>query len=89
MITVSYPITINGVVNGVVTTNIDMSSFTRMKTNDEHYPTMFTNIINSNNVFLFDSINEGLVGSPLSEYTSPEDLKLITDNFTNSKSKIL
>ena len=81
IVSISYPIIIDGITQGIILTDVDMSSFSRIKTSDESYPTMFTNILNTNNNIVFDSTNDELVGTNFSEYVSSEDFQTITNKF--------
>ena len=81
VVTISYPIVVDGVSLGVILTDVDMGSFERIKTTDEKYDTMYTNIINTNNVYVFDSTDPELAGKNMADYNSNNDQKIITDGF--------
>ena len=83
IVTVSYPITDNGRVIGVIVTDVDMGSFERIKTTDVKYPTMFANVLNSRGAYVFDSSNPALAGHNITEYNSGAGMKEINDGFAS------
>ncbi|MEG2512040.1 MAG: methyl-accepting chemotaxis protein [Acetivibrio sp.] len=62
MVSVSYPIIYKGTVQGVISVDINISNFDKIKTSDEKYPTMFANVLTSEGVFIYDSESDEYAG---------------------------
>ncbi|MGE4213303.1 MAG: methyl-accepting chemotaxis protein [Anaerotignaceae bacterium] len=82
IITVSYPVIFNGAVQAVVMVDIDVSSFAKIKSTDEKYPSMYANIITDGGVIVFDSESADDIGHNLDEYFKDKaEYSKITDGF--------
>lgn len=55
IISISYPIIIDGGFQGSVIVDVDVANFEKVKAEDEKYPTMYTNIITEAGMYIYDS----------------------------------
>lgn len=87
MITVSYPIVINGNAVGVVTADIDINLFSGFKSNaNSKYSTMFFNIYSDKYNIIYDPTDVKNVGHNLSKnYTNDKELSDMTENLSKNK----
>ncbi|MGC4019137.1 MAG: methyl-accepting chemotaxis protein [Muricomes sp.] len=67
MVTVSYPIVSEGKTQGVILVDIDVDNFAKVKSADEKYPTMFTDILTQEGVIVYDSDSKEFVGQNLTD----------------------
>lgn len=82
IITVSYPVIYNGSVQAVVMVDIDVSSFAKIKSTDEKYPSMYANIITDDGVIVYDSESTDDIGHNLNEFFKNKDeYSKITNGF--------
>lgn len=82
IITVSYPVSFNGAVQAVVMVDIDISSFAKIKSTDEKYPSMYANIITDDGVIVFDSESADDIGHNLEEFFKDKsEYSKITNGF--------
>ncbi|WP_313527412.1 methyl-accepting chemotaxis protein [Anaerotignum sp.] len=72
MSTISYPILFNNRVQGVVSVDILVSNFSKIKSTDERYPSMFANILTQDATYVYDSTSEEVVGASMGEYNTAE-----------------
>ena len=80
MVSVSYPIVVNGEKIGIAMVDMDMGSFAAIKTTDNKYPTMNANVLNQNGIIMYTS-SDATIGSHIGEYNSAEDMKLQNASF--------
>lgn len=87
MITVSYPILLNGKAVGVVTADIDINLFSGFKSNaNSKYSTMFFNIYSDKYNIIYDPTDVKNVGHNLSKnYTNDKELSAMTENLSKNK----
>lgn len=55
IISISYPIIIDGEFQGSVIVDVDVANFEKVKAKDEKYPTMYANIITEAGMYIYDS----------------------------------
>lgn len=72
MVTASFPIISGGVTQGVILVDIDASNFAKIKSTDEKYPTMFTNILTEDGTIVYDSESAEYVGQNLKDLLGDE-----------------
>ena len=78
IVTYTNPIIVDGEVLGVVVSDIEIDSFSSVKTSSEKYPTMWGTIYNSDGITIWDSISLDDVGKNISETVfHEEELKQI------------
>ena len=65
MVTVSYPIAVNGKLRGVITTDINVDNFSKIRAHNEKYLTMFANVYNENGIVIYDSESKEYTGKKL------------------------
>ncbi|MEA5136212.1 MAG: methyl-accepting chemotaxis protein [Candidatus Fimivivens sp.] len=62
MITVASPIIYHDQVQGVILVDINIENFSKIKTTDEKYPTMYVDIYSQDNTIVYDSESSDFVG---------------------------
>lgn len=65
MITAAFPIVSGGKTQGVVMVDINVDNFAKVKSSDEKYPTMFTDILTQDGIIVYDSDSSEYVGQSL------------------------
>ena len=65
MVTASFPIISSGKTQGVILVDINVDQFSRVKSTDAKYETMFTNILTQEGVIVYDSESSEFVGQDL------------------------
>lgn len=87
MITYSVPIIYNNEFKGIITADINITNFDKAHANNSNYPSMYTAILNENNLIVYDSENVNNVGKNLSDFMTATSMPLIqsqmngTENF--------
>ena len=84
VVSVSYPIIINGVVQGVSLTDVDVTSFSKIRTSDGEYDSMFATVFNEKDVILYSS-NDTEIGTHASQVFSAENFAAVKAQFANGK----
>lgn len=72
MVTASYPIISGGKTQGVILADINVDNFSKMKSTDEKYPTMFTDILTQDGIIVYDSKSMDFVGQRLEDILGTE-----------------
>lgn len=72
MISISYPIVVDNVFQGIVVVDIDVANFTKTKSSDSKYPTMYTNILTQDGTYIYDSNGLEWSGYDMKQYFSKE-----------------
>lgn len=78
MSTIAYPIMKGDDVVGVILADINVSNFSKIKTSDSKYPTMYVDIFTEDNAIVFDSQSSDNIGKNLSDMISPSEYAKIT-----------
>ncbi|MEG1207031.1 MAG: methyl-accepting chemotaxis protein [Angelakisella sp.] len=79
MITSSFPIVSKGKLQGVIVVDINVDNFSKVKSKDEKYPTMYTNILTEDSTIVYDSESNEFVGQKLSEMLDSEQYSRINE----------
>lgn len=72
LLSIGYPILIEDAFIGVVVVDIDIANFTQVKSSDEKYPTMYTNILTQEGIYIYDSNGLEWSGYDMEPYFSRE-----------------
>lgn len=81
MSTIAFPILNGDNVIGVILSDINISNFSKIKTTDTKYPTMYVDIYTEGNIIVYDSLSDDNTGKkmedmiPASEYTKITELQ--------------
>jgi len=78
MSTIAFPVMKGEDVIGVILADINVSNFSKIKTSDSKYKTMYVDIYTEENMIVFDSQSNDNIGRNLSEMVSPSDYAKIT-----------
>ena len=84
VITAAYPIVLNGKTKGVITTTIDITSFSRLNSTHEDHDTMFASILTNDGVFVYDSNDTSLIGTNLGDALGAQ-AGIITSHLASSE----
>ncbi|MEG2929942.1 MAG: methyl-accepting chemotaxis protein, partial [Oscillospiraceae bacterium] len=79
MCTVGCPILDNGTVKGVIIVDIAIENFSRIKTTDAKYPSMYVGIMTQDNTIVYDSEEKELTGKAQSGIIPASEYAKITD----------
>lgn len=78
IITASYPITYNGVVQGVVDVDILISRFDKINVKMERYPSLYMTIYSDKETIVYDSETDNDIGRKMEEfYKDPQELETV------------
>lgn len=72
MISVSYPILRNNKFYGIIAVDLDVACFTKIKSTDQKYPTMYTNVLTQDGTYVYDSNGLEWSGYDMKQYFSRE-----------------
>jgi len=78
MSTIAFPIMKGDDVIGVILADINVSDFSKIKTSDSKYPTMYVNIYTEDNLTVFDSQANDRIGKNLKEVIPSSEYAKIT-----------
>lgn len=79
MSTIAYPIMKGDNVIGVVLADISLSNFSKIKTTDAKYPTMYVDIYTEDNIISFDSKSSDNIGKKLEEMLPASEYSKIVE----------
>ena len=77
MSTIAYPVMKGEDVIGVILADINVSNFSKIKTSDSKYHTMYVDIYTEENKIVYDSQSNDNIGRNLSEMISPSDYEKV------------
>ncbi len=78
MSTIAFPIMKGDQVIGVILADINVSNFSKIKTSDPKYPTMYVNICTEGNIIAFDSQSGDYIGKGIKELIPASEYEKIT-----------
>ncbi len=82
MVTIAYPVEVDGKVIGAVTADISMDSFRSIKVSDEQHPSMYAGIVSESGTVMFDSKNTDTIGSSFeTEFADVNEYSRVVDKF--------
>ena len=83
MVTIAYPIEVDGKVVGAVTADVSMDSFSSIKVSNEEHSSMYAGIVSESGTVMFDSKNKDAIGTAFqTELASADEYKKISDKFS-------
>lgn len=85
MSTIAYPIMNGDHVIGVILADINVSNFSRIKTTDAKYPSMYVDIYTEGNMIAFDSKSGDNIGKKLEDLIPPSEYARIVKMQENKK----
>lgn len=77
MSTIAYPIMKEEEVIGVILADINVTNFSKIKTSDEKYPTMYVDIYTQDNIIAYDSKSGDNIGKNLSDFIPASEYEKI------------
>lgn len=86
MTSVAYPIVYKEEVQGVVAVDIKIDSFSKIRTTDSKYPTMFATVFSEDGTVVYDSESKDYIGTMLSEMMPESDYSQVTKKQEKGKS---
>ncbi|PKM73364.1 MAG: methyl-accepting chemotaxis protein [Firmicutes bacterium HGW-Firmicutes-16] len=82
MVSVAYPIEVDGQVIGAVISDISMDSFSSIKVTDEEHSSMYAGIVSESGTVMFDSKNLETIGSSFeAQFEKPEEYNETVSKF--------
>ena len=85
MSTIAFPIMNGDQVIGVILADINVSNFSKIKTTDSKYPSMYVDIYTEGNMIAFDSKSSDSIGKKLEDLIPSSEYKKIVDMQKNKK----
>lgn len=73
LLTASDPIVINGQFKGVIAIDIDIEQFSRLKTDNKRYQTLYTSILMENGTIIYNELDSSQAGSNISKTLTSSD----------------
>lgn len=86
MISASFPIVYNGETKGVILVDINLSTFSSLRSSDSKYPSMFAYISNSDGLLIYDSSSEESIGKSLDTMISDKEYNKIQAKMESAES---
>ncbi len=77
MITAAFPIVLEGKTQGVIVVDIEVDRFANNESENEKYPTMFTDILTEDGIIVYNSDSKDFVGKPLQDVLGGEAFQQI------------
>ena len=82
MITACYPIVFDGVFQGVIVVDIDITNFNKIDIHNENFKSMYSTILNPEALIIYDSESAADIGRNLKEYLpNKKDYETILEKF--------
>lgn len=87
MISASYPILFEGVLQGVVCVDINVSNFVKIMSSDSRYPSLYQDVLTNDGTIVFDSTtpNGDYVGVNLGDWLTEESKNVMISKFAENK----
>lgn len=79
MVTAAFPIVYDGETQGVICVDINVDNFDKLKSTDEKYPSMFTNVLTQDGTLVYDSESSEFVGVNLKDLIGSKDYNHIME----------
>ncbi len=73
MVSASFPIVYNNETQGVILVDININSFSSLRSTDSKYPSMYVDIYNSDGMMIYDSESDEYIGQSLQDLISSKD----------------
>lgn len=73
MVSASFPIVYNNKTYGVILVDINVNTFSELKSSDEDYPSMFVYVATDDSMLVYDSESKELIGTHLNEVLSDKE----------------
>lgn len=70
LVSISYPLIYQDEFQGIVYVDLDIAVFSAMKSTDENYPTMYTNLLTQDGIYVYDSNGLEWSGYDMKQYFS-------------------
>ena len=90
VITACYPLIYNNTFFGSINVDIDiMNGFSNMELDVENYPTMYSQLINTSGLVLYNQIDNGLINSNITDSVDKNDINKILDKTNTNESFVV
>lgn len=73
MVSASFPIVYNNETQGVILVDINVDSFSSLRSSDSKYPSMYVDIYNADGMMIYDSESDEYIGQSLQDLISQKD----------------
>lgn len=85
MITAAFPVLYSGVVQGVVVVDINIDNFSKLKSSDTKYTSMYTDVYMADSTIVYDSESTVYVGQKLTDLLSEKEYSKIQEGINTGK----
>ena len=87
MVSMAFPIAVEGQVVGAVIADISMDSFSSINITDESHPTLNAGIVSDGGIVMFDSKNPDIIGSSFdTHFSDPDEYQRVVEGFAKGQS---
>lgn len=86
MISASFPIVYNDKTQGVILVDINIDSFSSLRSSDSRYSSMYVDVLNSDSMMIYDSESDEYVGTYLKDLISEKQYAKIQAGIDTGKS---
>ena len=86
MVSASFPIVYQGKTQGVILVDINIDTFSSLRSTDSKYKTMYVDVLTGDSTFIYDSESSEYVGQKLSSLISSKEYAKIQSGINTGKS---
>lgn len=86
MVSASFPIVYNGKTQGVILVDINLNTFSQLRSTDSKYPSMYVDILTNDSTMIYDSESMDYVGTRLDTLLSNKQYSKIQSGIETGKS---
>ncbi len=87
MVSMAFPIDIQGQVVGAVIADVSMDSFSLIDITDEAHSTLYADIVSDRGTVMFDSKNPDIIGSSFeTQFSDPDEYQRVAEGFVQGQS---
>ena len=86
MVSASFPIVYQGKTQGVILVDINISTFSNLRSSDSDYKTMYVDVLTDDSTLIYDSESDEYVGKKLSSLISSKEYAKIQSGIDTGKS---
>ena len=86
MVSASFPIVYNGETMGVILVDINLNTFSQLRSTDSKYPSMYVDVLTSDSTMVYDSESMDYVGTRLDSLISSSEYAKIQEGINSGSS---
>ena len=86
MVSASFPIVYNDETQGVILVDINIDTFSQLRSTDSKYPSMYVDVLDQNGVMIYDSESNSYIGQSLKDLISQKEYAKIQAGIDTNQS---